>query len=113
VECAGASDLALCGVSVKSCCEPLPPPHASCCSLRLPGVPDAQASPSDGQASPTRRPLPPTASCLSLILVRFARNEFSLGSKAIIGVEFQTYTFVIDHRSVKVHIWDTADQERY
>jgi hypothetical protein len=101
VECAGASDLALCGVSIRSRCEPLPPP------------PTPAVAPSDGRASRTRRPLPPTACCLSLILARFARNEFSLSSKAIVGVEFQTYTLVIDHRSVKVHIWDTADQERY
>ena len=49
----------------------------------------------------------------SQILARFARNEFSLDSKATIGVEFQTRTLVIDHRSVMVHIWDTAGQERY
>ncbi|ONL94456.1 Ras-related protein RABA6a [Zea mays] len=49
----------------------------------------------------------------SQILARFARNEFSLDSKATIGVEFQTRTLVIDHRSVKAQIWDTAGQERY
>ncbi|KAJ6929293.1 ras-related protein Rab11D [Populus alba x Populus x berolinensis] len=49
----------------------------------------------------------------SQILARFARNEFSLDSKATIGVEFQTRTLVIDHKSVKAQIWDTAGQERY
>ncbi|KAK4772467.1 hypothetical protein SAY86_014242 [Trapa natans] len=49
----------------------------------------------------------------SQILSRFARNEFSLDSKATIGVEFQTRTLVIDHKSVKAQIWDTAGQERY
>jgi Ras-related protein Rab-11A len=49
----------------------------------------------------------------SQILARFARNEFSLDSKATIGVEFQTRTLVIDNRSVKAQIWDTAGQERY
>ncbi|KAM0863255.1 hypothetical protein ACQ4PT_039690 [Festuca glaucescens] len=34
----------------------------------------------------------------SQILARFARNEFSLDSKATIGVEFQTRTLVIDHK---------------
>eukprot|EP00253_Pinus_taeda_P000186 PITA_00186 len=49
----------------------------------------------------------------SQILSRFARDEFSLDSKATIGVEFQTRTVVIDHKSVKAQIWDTAGQERY
>ncbi|KAK6933758.1 Small GTPase [Dillenia turbinata] len=41
-----------------------------------------------------------------------ARNEFSLDSKATIGVEFQTKTFVIDHKTIKTQIWDTAGQEK-
>ncbi|KAK4767321.1 hypothetical protein SAY87_023987 [Trapa incisa] len=49
----------------------------------------------------------------SQILSRFARNEFSLDSKATIGVEFQTRTLVIEHKSIKAQIWDTAGQERY
>ncbi|KAF3675985.1 Ras-related protein RABA4a [Capsicum chinense] len=49
----------------------------------------------------------------SQMLARFARNEFSLDSKATIGVEFQTRTLVIQHKSVKAQIWDTAGQERY
>ncbi|KAI4382032.1 hypothetical protein MLD38_008044 [Melastoma candidum] len=49
----------------------------------------------------------------SQILSRFARNEFSLDSKATIGVEFQTRTMLIQHKSVKAQIWDTAGQERY
>ncbi|KAF8404636.1 hypothetical protein HHK36_009524 [Tetracentron sinense] len=48
----------------------------------------------------------------SQILSRFARNEFTLDSKATIGVEFQTRTLVIQHKSVKAQIWDTAGQER-
>ncbi|GAA0164491.1 small GTPase [Lithospermum erythrorhizon] len=48
----------------------------------------------------------------SQILARFARNDFSLDSKATIGVEFQTRTLVIQHKSVKAQIWDTAGQER-
>lgn len=48
----------------------------------------------------------------SQILARFARNEFSLDSKATIGVEFQTRTLIIEHKSVKAQIWDTAGQER-
>ncbi|KAK8639880.1 hypothetical protein V6N13_138246 [Hibiscus sabdariffa] len=49
----------------------------------------------------------------SQLLARFARNEFSIDSKATIGVEFQTKTLLIDHKSIKAQIWDTAGQERY
>ncbi|KAA3457374.1 ras-related protein Rab11A-like [Gossypium australe] len=49
----------------------------------------------------------------SQILARFARNDFSLDSKSTIGVEFQTRTLLIEHKSVKAQIWDTAGQERY
>ncbi|CAN6479940.1 unnamed protein product [Victoria cruziana] len=49
----------------------------------------------------------------SQILARFARDEFSLDSKATIGVEFQTRTLVIQQKSIKAQIWDTAGQERY
>ncbi|KAL1554613.1 Ras-related protein RABA4d [Salvia divinorum] len=49
----------------------------------------------------------------SQLLSRFARNEFSLESKATIGVEFQTKTLLIDQKTVKAQIWDTAGQERY
>ncbi|XP_021912652.1 ras-related protein RABA4c, partial [Carica papaya] len=49
----------------------------------------------------------------SQLLARFSRNEFTIESKATIGVEFQTRTLVIDHKTVKAQIWDTAGQERY
>ncbi|KAF3452679.1 hypothetical protein FNV43_RR03112 [Rhamnella rubrinervis] len=49
----------------------------------------------------------------SQLLARFSRNEFSLDSKATIGVEFQTRTLLIDHKTIKAQIWDTAGQERY
>ncbi|KAK4840008.1 hypothetical protein QYF36_026608 [Acer negundo] len=48
----------------------------------------------------------------SQLLARFARNEFSVDSKATIGVEFQTKTLSIDNKTVKAQIWDTAGQER-
>ncbi|XP_022967899.1 ras-related protein RABA4d-like [Cucurbita maxima] len=47
------------------------------------------------------------------LLARFSRNEFSVDSKATIGVEFQTKTLVVDQKTVKAQIWDTAGQERY
>eukprot|EP00270_Netrium_digitus_P005167 TRINITY_DN16727_c0_g1_i1.p1 TRINITY_DN16727_c0_g1~~TRINITY_DN16727_c0_g1_i1.p1 ORF type:complete len:242 (+),score=57.90 TRINITY_DN16727_c0_g1_i1:62-727(+) len=49
----------------------------------------------------------------SQLLARFARNEFSLESKATIGVEFQTKTIVVEQKVIKAQIWDTAGQERY
>lgn len=49
----------------------------------------------------------------SQLLARFTRDEFSMDSKATIGVEFQTRTLVIDDKSIKAQIWDTAGQERY
>lgn len=49
----------------------------------------------------------------SQLLARFARNEFSLDSKATIGVEFQTRTLLIQQKTIKAQIWDTAGQERY
>ncbi|KVH95399.1 Small GTPase superfamily [Cynara cardunculus var. scolymus] len=44
----------------------------------------------------------------SITSLSVKRNEFS----SIIGVEFQTRTLVIKHKSVKAQIWDTAGQER-
>ncbi|KAL2634224.1 hypothetical protein R1flu_005703 [Riccia fluitans] len=49
----------------------------------------------------------------SQLLARFSRNEFSLESKATIGVEFQTRTIVVQQKTIKAQIWDTAGQERY
>ncbi|KAJ0452083.1 putative small GTP-binding protein [Helianthus annuus] len=49
----------------------------------------------------------------SNLLSRYARNEFNLHSKAIIGVEFQTQSMEIDGKEVKAQIWDTAGQERF
>ncbi|XP_076927780.1 ras-related protein RABA4d-like [Bidens hawaiensis] len=49
----------------------------------------------------------------SQLTARFSKNEFSLDSKATIGVEFQSKTLVIDEKTVKAQIWDTAGQERY
>eukprot|EP01018_Ginkgo_biloba_P014244 Gb_03447 [translate_table: standard] len=49
----------------------------------------------------------------SQLLSRFSRNEFSLESRATIGVEFQTRTIFIENRMIKAQIWDTAGQERY
>lgn len=47
------------------------------------------------------------------LLSRFAKNEFSLETKATLGVEFACKTVVSDNKSIKAQVWDTAGQERY
>ncbi|KAL9266679.1 Ras-related protein [Drosera capensis] len=42
------------------------------------------------------------------LLARFTRNEFSVDSKATIGVEFQKKTLIVDQKTVKAQIWDTG-----
>lgn len=49
----------------------------------------------------------------SNILSRFTRNEFCLGFKSTIGVEFATRTQQVEGKTNKAQIWDTAGQERY
>jgi len=49
----------------------------------------------------------------SNISSRFARNEFTVESKATIGVDFCTRTLQVEDKSIKLQIWDTAGQERY
>lgn len=46
----------------------------------------------------------------SNIISRFTKNQFNLESKTTIGVEFATKTIVVDDKTVKVQIWDTAGQ---
>jgi len=48
------------------------------------------------------------------IITRFTANEFSLESKATIGVEFGHAEITLgDNSKIKVQIWDTAGQERF
>lgn len=54
-----------------------------------------------------------TAVGKSQLLKRFSLKEFSMESRATIGVEFQTRTVVLDGKTIKAQIWDTAGQERY
>jgi small GTP-binding protein len=46
----------------------------------------------------------------SNIIAKFTKNEFNLESKTTIGVEFASKIVVVDDKSVKVQIWDTAGQ---
>jgi len=48
------------------------------------------------------------------IITRFTSNEFYVGNKATIGVEFGHAEVTLgDNTKVKVQIWDTAGQERF
>ncbi|KAJ3451822.1 ras-related protein rab11 [Anaeramoeba flamelloides] len=47
------------------------------------------------------------------LLTRFCRNEFNIGSKMTIGVEFASKTMEIENTTLKAQVWDTAGQEKY
>lgn len=47
------------------------------------------------------------------LLSRFASNTFSFDTKSTVGVEFVTKTIVIDGKTIKYQIWDTAGQEKF
>ena len=47
------------------------------------------------------------------ILSRYLNNEFSLTSKATVGVEFGSTIVKKNGKLIKLQIWDTAGQERY
>jgi small GTP-binding protein len=49
----------------------------------------------------------------SNIASRFIKNEFTIDSKATIGVEFQTKQIELGTDIIKIQLWDTAGQERY
>jgi len=49
----------------------------------------------------------------SNILTRFTQDDFNQESKATIGVELSTRTIKIDDKIIKIHIWDTAGQEKF
>ena len=47
------------------------------------------------------------------LLSRFSQNQFSIETKATLGVEFACKTVIADNKSIKAQVWDTAGQERY
>ena len=47
------------------------------------------------------------------LVKRFMNNTFIKDSKATVGVEFMSKTFVVNKKVFKVELWDTARQERY
>ena len=47
------------------------------------------------------------------LTTRYVKNEFQLGTKATVGVEYGTKKLTIDNMNIKAQIWDTAGQERY
>ena len=49
----------------------------------------------------------------SNILSRYVRDEFSIDTKATVGVEFGSKIISINNQQIKMQIWDTAGQEKY
>jgi len=49
----------------------------------------------------------------SNLLTRWTQDEFSLETKATIGVEFATKSITIEGRVIRAQVWDTAGQERF
>lgn len=47
------------------------------------------------------------------LLTRFSRDRFQLESATTIGVEFESYVYKEDDKTVRVQLWSTAGQERY
>jgi len=49
----------------------------------------------------------------SNLLTRFTRNDFTMDSKATIGVEFSTRALSVEDKNIKAQVWDTAGQEKF
>eukprot|EP01125_Pyxidicula_operculata_P005501 TRINITY_DN1949_c0_g1_i2.p1 TRINITY_DN1949_c0_g1~~TRINITY_DN1949_c0_g1_i2.p1 ORF type:complete len:221 (-),score=37.29 TRINITY_DN1949_c0_g1_i2:265-927(-) len=49
----------------------------------------------------------------SNLLSRWTQDEFSLETKATIGVEFATKSVSTDSKVIRAQVWDTAGQERF
>ena len=47
------------------------------------------------------------------LIHRFINNSFQMNTKATVGVEFMSKSFVINECVFKLEVWDTAGQERY
>ena len=47
------------------------------------------------------------------LVKRFINDTFNKDSKATVGVEFLSKTYLINQEVFKIEIWDTAGQERY
>ena len=47
------------------------------------------------------------------LIRRFVHDTFSKDSKATVGVEFLSKTYLINNEVFKIEFWDTAGQERY
>ena len=47
------------------------------------------------------------------LIKRFTSDTFSYDSKATVGVEFISKSYIINKKVFKIEIWDTAGQERY
>ena len=46
-------------------------------------------------------------------LLRYVDNKFNPEFQTTIGVDFKVNTFMLDGKSVKLQLWDTAGQDRF
>ncbi|KAH6834483.1 RAB GTPase-like protein B1C [Perilla frutescens var. hirtella] len=49
----------------------------------------------------------------SCLLLQFTDKRFQLVHDVTVGVEFGTRMITVDNKSIKLHIWDTAGQEKF
>lgn len=49
----------------------------------------------------------------SSLVQRFVHNTFSIANESTIGASFMTKTLIVNQKTVKLNIWDTAGQEKY
>eukprot|EP01084_Bolivina_argentea_P128699 227441_1 len=49
----------------------------------------------------------------SCLLVRFADDKYTDSYISTIGVDFKIKTFDMNHKTIKLQIWDTAGQDRF
>lgn len=47
------------------------------------------------------------------LLNRFIKNNFIENPKTIIGTDISNLDFIIKNKTIKVHFWDTSNQEKY
>lgn len=47
------------------------------------------------------------------IFMRYCTNYYNSGHEITVGVDFQTKSIIVGKSKVKLHIWDTAGQEKF
>ena len=49
----------------------------------------------------------------SCIVLRFTDNSFNAKTESTVGVEFGARTLILDKKTIKLQLWDTAGQETF